>query len=249
MTLTIADHEQVKSRINALQTLGDCRDFYETNERYRECIRLVRVAQRRYLDAHPTEPRNKAREQWARTWALELAGGRLGAEELNRCRKTALLLLYRVCDVGRMLSDSEAEAYQQIRETFEEKRMDEILVHFLPMDRANSLFNMEDHARDVRGLGWYSVGDEEAYQKLPNPPLALNARGHTINRRLRGLQRNLPFVNQQYGHWLEIAAPESPPPSPLWDPLPPPVEAPPRVLSAKQSVVWVGLWDPENAGF
>ncbi len=265
MTLWI--HTELRKQIKALRTLKECCDFYETDAHFQECIRLARASQREYLADYPSANAEDAREEWAKTWALKLSQNEKGAEELNRCRKTALMLLYQVCDVGQSQFETETEAYRQIYATFKDRRLNQILIHFLPMDRANCLFNMVNTTTGERGLGWYSKGDEEAYQALGDPPLALNPESPSINKRFRKLQKNLRFVNERYGYWLEIAVPDrGESRSRAIHPPPPPTTTliqsapkenqderfrafPPRVESAKRSVVWVGLWNPQTKQF
>jgi hypothetical protein len=198
-------HTHLRTAINNLPTLAECSNFYEIDTHYKECLRLLRSSQREYMNV-ANEPPVQARETWSRFWANARHQEQDWARALDDCRKTALALLYRVCDlVTNPDGTLQAEA---IFNVFQTRRIVEILVLCLAMDRANCLYNMSITATGERGLGWYAKGQERVYQGLRTPPLPLNTSGHTINKRLVRLQiaffQDDPMINR----WLSVEAPE-----------------------------------------
>lgn len=92
------------------------------------------------------------------------------AAALNLCRKTALMLLYRVVDLclqpGLGVIHFETEALKQ---HFQVRRIVQIMNHCLVMDRAKCLYYMVHDLTSKRGLGWYSEKDKSLYSGQKNP--------------------------------------------------------------------------------
>ena len=209
-------HDDLLKEIKTFVTIAACVTLYESAY-FQECIILLRTAQMEHLSSsNPAVSSSpiQARENWAETWAKALARDEEWAWALNRCRKTALKLLYRVCDLCFGFSkDGKLTVNDQLLQTFASYRFNQILKHCLVMDRANALFNMINTDTDQRGLGWYSPQDQARYQALREPPLPLNPEVPTINRRLKWLQQSGLYGPNDawFQKWMEIEAP--PPPS------------------------------------
>lgn len=199
--LTAELHTDLRNQIAELPSIEACRNFYDNMVNFQNCINVLRSAQM---------ATTLSRLMWSKEWAESLSQGQTWAHQLNLCRKTALSLLYRVCNVVPPGDTSEQEQAQleQIVTVFQKRRLDEIIFLCVHMDRSNCLYNMKIPETGERGLGWYGKGDEEIYQNLKGPLLPLNPSGGTINKRLRRLQRGLYTDNDTLNSWLEIAAPE-----------------------------------------
>jgi len=171
----IESHDWLLDKIKGLESVEACCDLYDSF-RYQECLRLLRGAQNDYIQSKPpTQSAIEAREEWAQRWAEELHRNSDWAWALNRCRKTALKLLYRVCDLS-----FPRKRTSLLTEVFDMRRIRVILVHCLVMDRANSLYNMTIELNGERGLGWYAEVEQQKYALEFRVPL--NPDGPTTKR-------------------------------------------------------------------
>ena len=202
-------HTGLRSEIEKLETVQECASFYDSSTHFQEFMRALRHAQDAYVKG---KGRNisviEARMEWAKMWAIALSKDEDWAWGLNHCRKTALELLYRVCNLCFVCIDDEISwSQEELEETFKFYRIDEILIHCLVMDRANSLFNMTIRSTGEVGLGWYSKYDASKYQKKFQVPL--NPRGPSINKRLWWLFQVPTFRDDDaIQRWMQIAIPE-----------------------------------------
>lgn len=202
-----ASLDGMRNQIDALQTLKKCNQYYD-GFFFQEVLRRLRQPQQEYLDNHSNVPHYSARNEWSELWALELSHGRehLQSYLLKYCCGTALALLYKVCDLALAQSGGDKDAAcALIRETFEERRLDQILTHCLPMERARYLYHeIRFIATGERGLGWYSeeqAGDRDWGFLFENP------RGPTIDNRLVMVQERIFPNDENYESWLEQAFP------------------------------------------
>ena len=202
-------HTGLRSEIEKLETVQECANFYDSNTLFQEFIRALRQAQDAYVKSRSRSiSAIDARMEWAKKWALALSKDEDWAWALNHCRKTALELLYRVCDLCFVCTDDEISwSQEELEETFKFYRIDEILIHCLVMDRANSLYNMTIRSTGEVGLGWYSKYDASKYQEKFQVPL--NPRGPSINKRLWWLFQ-VPTLRDDEAilRWMQIAIPE-----------------------------------------
>ena len=199
-------HGDLRTKIGSLMTVEQCRQLYD-DPLYQECIRLLQRTQAEYKKGCNKADAIRAREEWARMWARALSEDKPWAWALNYCRKTALLLLYRVCDL--CTEDDE------ILSEFEARRIDRIIGPTLVMDRANALYNMRPDEDGPPGLGWYAGEDEDTYLQFSGAEL--NPRGPTINKRLKRVYKieDLNYSGDKaISKWMKIKLPsrvESPP--------------------------------------
>lgn len=204
-------HSAIRSAIDALNTPSEFFSFSK-NDDFKKCIRAIRDAQGSFADHYQGEgtPMD-IRAEWCKLWAIALSKHIERAVELNECRKTALHLVYKACDFctgGNW--DLEASQIQDdlINRVLPLRHVSPILVRCVPMDRASCLYNMRNEKSDKIGLGWYSKWDKEAYKALSNPPLPLNDKCPSINKRLRWLQKNFFKEDDMIQYFLEVQAPE-----------------------------------------
>lgn len=202
-------HTELRDAIAGLGSVAACAAFFSDNAQFVQVRRVLRSRQSLFVETTPIRPIVRALEEWARLWAEELRMNTDNAWALNNCRKTALLLLYRVCDLAPPGGNDEEERaqMQQIEQVFERRRIDDILHVCLVLDRANCLYSMRSTTSFELGLGWYASGEEPLYQNLNNPALPINRSGHTINKRLKRLQRGLYADDEILDRWLTVAAP------------------------------------------
>lgn len=116
----------------------------------------------------------EALEAWARDWALKLSEEDEEAWLYNGDRKKCLSFLYKIIDAGMVMR-------------FADKRVNRIVKLCLVMDRANALYNMIDHDRNVRGLHWFAKADREGMRALLMPLGEELPHRAPLNKRLRGL--------------------------------------------------------------
>lgn len=200
-------HTELRTRIQGLKTAEECAALYDSSLHFQECIRLLRQAQDAFIRANTNGDVSKAvqaREEWAKSWALALSRDEEWAWALNNCRKTALELLYQVCNL--CFDDTGAERSDELEDKFKFRRIDEILCHCLVMDRYNALCNMTNRTTGERGLGWYSKYEDTRYQEQFGAPL--NPRGPTTNKRLWWLFQ-IPTLHGDPAiqRWMQIAIP------------------------------------------
>ena len=180
----LAIHEKLRNEIGQLQTAQACAKFYDSAV-FQACIQEIRRAQDSFISDKLAEGKTpvEAREEWAWRWATSRSQHDDHAVFLDNCRKTALTLLYKVCDLCFTESDIEGLKWSDaLQDTFKLRRIDEILIPCLVMDRFNALYNMTIRSTGELGLGWYSKYNATQYQESFGVPL--NPRGNTINKRL-----------------------------------------------------------------
>lgn len=202
-------HKDLQSRIDALQNPEEIGRFFQYKD-FGMCFQVIRDAQGKYADNHEGEAIEK-RANWSRLWAMALSKNCKRAMALNDCRKTALHLVYKACNVctGKNWNLPASAIDDNIVESALPRRyVRPILLRCIPMDRASCLYNMRNDTNDKIGLGWYSTGQEEAYQALHHTPLTLNDNQPAINKRLKWLQWNFFSDDEMIQHFLEIQAPD-----------------------------------------
>ena len=200
------EQSDLRNEIKVLPSVQACADFYDASILYQDCIRILRQEQNSFINANKyAMPVLQAREEWATRWAQALSRDEAKAWLLNHCRKTALDLLYKVCDLCYSKS-TDIFHWELLESTFKSRRVDEILIHCLVMDRANSLHNMTIRTTGEQGLGWYSKYDEVQYQETFRVPV--NPRGATINKRLCWLAASPAYKDDvTIQRWMQMAVP------------------------------------------
>ena len=183
--------------IGRSKTVADCIKVFDY-QYYQECLRLLRTTRQKFVQESDL-PAIPAREEYAKCWALALSRNEEWAQTLDRCRKTALKLLYKVCDI---CADATRAGYPSlVQQHFQPRRVASILADCLVMDRANCLYNMIDDETGERGLVWYSKGT-----RLPHG-MPLNHTGATMNWRFKWLDQNLDLGDPIH-RWMQPEIPD-----------------------------------------
>lgn len=207
-TEAINIHDSLRTKIKTSMTVQDCIDVYDSNA-YQQCLdvlrrsvgvfresspgccdRLLRVLHQPF-ESLPNEDTSQdgvyVVDDWAKYWVEAKMSSdakyKKCAHALDDCRKTCFLLLKRVCDLWNYLGDETKPEDERLIEKFDKRRVNQIMIHTLVMDRANSLYFMSPDltAQNVeRGLCWYSDYDDKARKIIEMPK---NPDSSSINKR------------------------------------------------------------------
>ena len=187
-------HNRIRRHILDCVSIQDFCDLYQ-EEDYQGCLCRLEQAQLGHQD----------REEWSKSWAQQLSDGTPNAIDLNHDRKTALELLYGICNRWKPRSSSNENAEENstaptvtewdIVKHFKEQKVQRILTLTLHMDRANAFYNMIDKTTNRRGLHWYSKEDASQLLEMSltddgtyySADIIVRNGGHTINKRLKWL--------------------------------------------------------------
>jgi hypothetical protein len=195
--------QEIKQR---LTSLAECHDLYKSRRNFIDGLNLIRSAQKEFLDANPELVQRQQRSSsqrvddhprvvWAKLWAQTKNLPRTKHTEwawiLDECRKTSLVLLYKLCDIAMAQTTTTtttpttttapptlATLLGRNHNTNYNLIIDTIATPCLVMDRANCLYHMGHDGTNVTGLSWYR---RESEHKLA--PHEKNPTGSLVNKR------------------------------------------------------------------
>lgn len=136
---------QVLNELPLCRTIEDFVRVYDTHG-----VQLMNIIRRSL-----TESRTDA-DTWAMNWAIRMRTALDGPDvELNQYRRTALKLLYELCNAWRDEKNTSVTE-TSIVQIFQGHRVENILSLTLPLDRAQCLYNMKYPSSNQYGMHWVS---------------------------------------------------------------------------------------------
>lgn len=147
------DHKALRKDLADCESIGEFREAYDSAG-YQLVLHQLRTAQG-----------TDDVDEWAKQWATRMRNAGKRDLELNECRKTALTLVYQLCDRWRdpeypIVSD------QSLVQEFKGRRFSNILQLTLPMDRAQCLYKMVYPGSRRFGMHW--VASQHLDQATPS---------------------------------------------------------------------------------